>query len=117
MRRYPFGRLAGPAALAVALAVATPALAGTTDAWGTTKVKMALLTSDGVSSTAVNVDTIDGRVTLHGTVGSAAEKDAATRAMTSPSRSAQALTIARSTAGVRAVVDGLRVESDRHAAR
>ncbi|MEO8605458.1 MAG: BON domain-containing protein [bacterium] len=44
------------------------------DAWVTTKVKLALLTTDGVSSTRINVDTIDGRVTLHGTVPSADEK-------------------------------------------
>ena len=44
------------------------------DAWITTKVKLALLTTEGVSATAVNVDTIDGRVTLHGTIDTAAEK-------------------------------------------
>ncbi|MCW5890837.1 MAG: BON domain-containing protein [bacterium] len=44
------------------------------DAWITTKAKIALVTADDVSAMAVNVDTIDGRVTLHGTVDSEAEK-------------------------------------------
>ncbi len=44
------------------------------DAWITTKVKLALLTAEDVSATNVNVDTVDGRVTLHGTVASASEK-------------------------------------------
>ena len=44
------------------------------DAWVTTKVKMALLTSEGVSARDVNVDTVDGRVTLHGSVATQAEK-------------------------------------------
>lgn len=47
------------------------------DTWITTKTKMALLTTDGVSGTAINVDTVDGRVTLHGKVETAAEKDKA----------------------------------------
>jgi hyperosmotically inducible protein len=44
------------------------------DAWVTTKVKMSLLTTEGVSATKVNVDTVDGRVTLHGSVPTEAEK-------------------------------------------
>src|SRR4029078_12119113 len=54
--------------------------AGKPDAWVTTKVKLALLTTEGVSSTDVNVDTVDGRVTLHGTVGSEEEKTRAEKA-------------------------------------
>lgn len=50
------------------------------DAWITTKTKMALLTTDGVSGTAINIDTVDGRVTLHGKVETAAEKDKAAAA-------------------------------------
>jgi osmotically-inducible protein OsmY len=51
------------------------------DAWITTKVKLALLTDDLVDGTEVNVDTFDGRVSLHGKVGTEAEKArAATRA-------------------------------------
>jgi osmotically-inducible protein OsmY len=44
------------------------------DAWLTTKAKIALLTTDGVSATAVNVDTVDGKVTIHGKVKTADEK-------------------------------------------
>jgi osmotically-inducible protein OsmY len=65
------------AALVVAGAVTTPA--DTKDAWLTTKAKIALLTTDGVSATAVNVDTVDGKITIHGKVGSAAEKATAER--------------------------------------
>jgi len=44
------------------------------DAWITTKVKAALITAEGVASTRVHVDTVDGLVTLHGAVGTASEK-------------------------------------------
>src|SRR5690349_17002205 len=62
------------AAFGLALALSAPALAATSDAWITTKVKMTLLTTEGVNSNAINVDTIDGRVTLHGTVDTQDEK-------------------------------------------
>ena len=52
----------------------TTALAGPPDAWITTKAKMALLTTEGVSGSAVNVDTNAGQVTLHGKVETEAEK-------------------------------------------
>jgi hyperosmotically inducible periplasmic protein len=55
-------------------ALAAPAAAAMPDAWITTKTKLALLTTEGVSGTAVHVDTVRGRVTLYGKVGSAAEK-------------------------------------------
>jgi len=54
--------------------VGAPARAATPDSWITTKVKMTLLTTNGVHANAVNVDTIDGRVTLHGTVDTQDEK-------------------------------------------
>ena len=62
--------------LAAALVFAgdAAAQADTKDAWLTTKAKIALLTTDGVSATAVNVDTVDGRMTIHGKVATAAEK-------------------------------------------
>ena len=44
------------------------------DVWITTKVKMALLTHDTVDGLDINVDSFDGRVTLHGKVDSSAEK-------------------------------------------
>lgn len=66
------------------------------DGWITTKVKMSLLTTEGVSGTHVDVDTIDGRVTLHGTVESDGEK-------------ARAAQLAESTRGVREVNNLLQV--------
>jgi hyperosmotically inducible protein len=64
------------AALAVGLALlAVPVLADQPDdAWITSKVKAALLTDDLVDGLDINVDTFDGRVTLHGQVSSEAEK-------------------------------------------
>lgn len=64
----------GVAAAAAALLLATSAMAAPPDAWITAKTKMALMTTEGVSGTAINVDTVDGNVTLHGKVSSAAEK-------------------------------------------
>ena len=62
-------------ALAAALALAAPqARPDTGDAWLTTKVKIALLTADGVSASAVNVDSQEGAVTIHGKVKTEAEK-------------------------------------------
>lgn len=70
--------------LAVASGIATSGglahAATAPDAWITTKVKMALLLAEDVSATAVRVDTIDGKVTLHGTVASAGEKARAEKA-------------------------------------
>jgi osmotically-inducible protein OsmY len=54
--------------------LAAPAVATQPDTWITTKSKLALLTTDGVSGMAVSVDTLDQQVTLHGTVRSAEEK-------------------------------------------
>lgn len=64
----------GVAAAVGALLLATSAMAAPPDAWITAKTKMALMTTEGVSGTAINVDTVDGNVTLHGKVSSAAEK-------------------------------------------
>lgn len=85
----------------LALALAGPAIAASApDAWVTTKVKMFLMTDEGVSARDVNVDTIDGRVTLHGTVGTSAEK-------------ARAEQIARDIEGVREVRNLLQVVPSR----
>src|SRR5437868_7543915 len=71
MRKITFAALA----MAALSLVSTPgAFAAQPDAWITSKAKVALLTTEGVSVTAVNVDTVDGRVTLHGKVASDAEK-------------------------------------------
>ena len=63
--------------LAVAfMAVLTTPLANADvkDAWVTTKAKIALLTNDGFSVNGANVDTINGNVTIHGKVGTDADK-------------------------------------------
>ena len=55
------------AVFGVALALTLAGAANATqrpDAWVTTKVKMSLLTSEGVSTRNLQVDTIDGRVSL-----------------------------------------------------
>jgi osmotically-inducible protein OsmY len=66
-------------ALAIALAGVTSgvARADTPDAWITAKTKIGLMTTKGVDSSSINVDTVDGRVTLHGKVDSAEAKQAA----------------------------------------
>jgi hyperosmotically inducible periplasmic protein len=61
-------------AVVVSVALATPVGAATPDAWITTKTKLSLLTTEGVSGTAIHVDTVLGKVTLHGKVRSAEEK-------------------------------------------
>lgn len=71
-------RLALRLALGVALLIgagSTGAVAAdANDAWITTKAKIALLTTNDLTATGINVDTIDGKVTLHGTVPTEAEK-------------------------------------------
>lgn len=63
------------ASVLAATAVPAPASAETmSDSWITTKVKVALLTTEGVSGTKLHVDTVDGRVTLYGSVPNAAER-------------------------------------------
>ncbi len=61
-------------AVVLGAALAAPVGASMPDAWITTKAKLSLLTTEGVSAMAINVDTVSGRVTLHGTVRSAAEQ-------------------------------------------
>ena len=62
---------------AVMSASAVFAKSGPPDAWVTTKAKIAVLSSVGTAGSSINVDTIDGKVTLHGTVRDANEKKAA----------------------------------------
>jgi hyperosmotically inducible periplasmic protein len=71
------------AALVLVGLIADPVLADQPqDAWITTKVKMTLLTADRIDPFTVDVDTIDGVVTLHGQVATnAAKDDASERAM------------------------------------
>jgi osmotically-inducible protein OsmY len=51
------------------------------DSWITTKAKITLLTTEGVSATGVNVDTVNGKVTIHGKVKSPDEKTKAEAAV------------------------------------
>lgn len=51
------------------------------DTWITTKAKITLLTTDGVSAMGVNVDTVNGKVTIHGKVNTADEKTKAEAAV------------------------------------
>jgi osmotically-inducible protein OsmY len=86
--------------LGVALATAAGA-ATTPDTWITTKTKLALLTTEGVSGTAIKVDTVLGRVTLHGKVGSKEEKT-------------KAETVAQKIDGVKSVHNLLQVVAPQH---
>jgi|SRR5215471_1800589 len=67
--------------LALLMLSAVASFAGAHDSWISTKAKISLLTTEGVSVTAVNVDTVDGNVTLHGKVKSEAEKEKAESAV------------------------------------
>lgn len=78
-----------------------PAFAAQPDAWITTKSKLALLTTEGVSATAVSVDTINQQVTLHGKVRSTEEK-------------AKAETVVKAIDGVQGVRNLLEVVTPRH---
>lgn len=67
---------------AVVLTFSVPAWAASRpDAWITTKAKISLLTTEGISSNGIHVDTTDGNVTLHGSVPSAHEKTKAVAAV------------------------------------
>jgi len=98
--RRDLGKATLAAAAVLAIASASPDARADTmpDAWITTKVKTFLLTTEGVSVAKVHVDTIDGVVTLHGTVPSAAEK-------------AKAEDVARGVQGTRDVRNLLQVVS------
>ncbi len=62
----------------------------------TTKIKSKMALDDTVKALDINVTTRDGHVTLSGAVRSAAERD-------------RALALARETAGVKSVIDRLRL--------
>ena len=81
--------------------LAAPVGAATPDAWITTKTKLALLTTEGVSGTAIHVDTLLGRVTLHGKVPSAGEKS-------------QAESVTQKVEGVQSVRNLLQVVAPQH---
>lgn len=58
----------------IIIAGAVTARADVNDAWITTKAKIVLLTTDGFSVSGANVDTINGNVTMHGKVGTKADR-------------------------------------------
>lgn len=88
-------------AMVLGAALAAPAKAAMPDAWITTKTKLALLTTEGVSATAIKVDTVLGRVTLYGKVHSAEEKT-------------KAETIAQKINGVQSVHNLLQIVAPQH---
>jgi hyperosmotically inducible protein len=64
--------------IAFCLCVATSAIAvDRPDSWITAKTKLALMTTEGVDTWDLNVDTVNGMVTLHGKVASEAAKQKA----------------------------------------
>ena len=113
--------------LVAALAVnASRGAAATSDVWITAKTKMALLTDAGLSQIHVNVDTVDGRVVLHGRLGSEADTAKTVSARLSALATAHDVTgvrqvpsaadrltaavLARGVPGVRAVQNDLRLK-------
>jgi osmotically-inducible protein OsmY len=66
---------------AIFVASAVAARADVKDSWITTTAKIALLTTDGFSVNGPAVDTIDGNVTINGTVGTTADRSRAEQAV------------------------------------
>ena len=90
------------AAVAVAFCLVLVAAAGAADrpdSWITMKTKLALMTTKGVDSWDVNVDTVKGAVTLHGKVASEAAKE-------------KAESVARTIEGVSSVKNMLQVVAE-----
>jgi hyperosmotically inducible periplasmic protein len=88
-------------AVVLGAALAAPVGAATPDAWITTKAKLTLLTTEGVSGTAIHVDTVLGRVTLYGKVPSGEEK-------------ARAESVTQKIEGVQSVRNLLQVVAPQH---
>jgi hyperosmotically inducible periplasmic protein len=65
------------AALVVVWGVGGAPAQASDDTWITTKIRIALMTTDGAGRDAVKVDTEHGKVTIHGTVDSEAVKEKA----------------------------------------
>jgi hyperosmotically inducible protein len=64
-------------AAAALIVAAGPTLAATPDSWITAKTKVALMTTEGIRTARLNVDTVKGIVTLHGQVPTAEQKQKA----------------------------------------
>jgi hyperosmotically inducible periplasmic protein len=65
------------AAVITVISAVGVAKAAEPDSWVTMKTKVSLMTTEGVSTSDLNVDTVNGVVTLHGMVGSEAQKEKA----------------------------------------
>ena len=63
--------------MAMLFAVGQVQAADTPDAWLTAKAKVALMTTEGIQTSHLNVDTVKGVVTLHGQVPAADQKSKA----------------------------------------
>jgi len=98
---YDMKKIALVSACGLALLASRSARADRPDGWITAKVKLELLTDEIVKGTEINVDTIDRRVTLHGTVESKAQED-------------RAVSLTRSVEGVRDVRDLLVIVPETH---
>src|ERR1700736_1206493 len=61
-------------ALMLVFAADVAKAADTPDAWVTIKTKVSLMTTEGVSTKDLSVNTVNGVVTLHGKVATEAEK-------------------------------------------
>jgi len=67
-------RLYVASVLLVAVGAGWASAADAPDAWLTMKTKISLMTTDGLSTSDLNVDTVQGVVTLHGKVPTESEK-------------------------------------------
>ena len=67
-------RIARATAVLLVLASGVAKAADTSDAWVTMKTKVSLMTADGISTKDLNVDTVNGVVTLHGQVATEDQK-------------------------------------------
>lgn len=75
IRRYKPSHTVAAALLVGLCLSGAPALAADTpDAWITMKTKIALMTIDNVNAADLNVDTVNGAVTLHGKVSTEGER-------------------------------------------
>ena len=74
MRNGQFSRIVCATALILVCAVGVAKAADIPDAWVTIKTKVSLMTTEGISTKDLNVDTVNGVVRLHGKVATEAEK-------------------------------------------
>ena len=74
MRNEQLSRIAWAIAFVLVFAGVASAAADIPDAWVTMKTKVSLMTTEGLNTMDLNVDTVKGVVTLHGKVATEAEK-------------------------------------------